>query len=206
MKLRLFLTTALLAGCTNSPEPAAQAAIPTNPPRDIVGIELGVDGYTVPECNRQNEDGFNVYSIPYGPRPCTANSHASLNSPPTSEPDLGATTGPREIEVQIDPPFGVKSHAIVRMAGGRIERVLIPTSPVDAQRNVLDALTEKYGKPTSLQVRPMQNAFGAKFDSIEANWNLPSLEISFIGSGNLDEGVIVASVPGEASSRKPAKF
>lgn len=206
MKLRLLLSTALLAGCTNSPEPAAHAEVPTHSPQDIVGIELGGDGHTIPECNRKNEGGFNVYAIPYGPRPCTANSHASLNSSPPSEPDLGISAGPREIEVQIDPPFGVKSPAIVKVVGGRVEQVLIPTSPVDAQRNVLDALTSKYGKPTSLQMRPMQNAFGAKLDSIEASWNLPSMDISFVGAVSLNEGVIVAAVPGKASSRNPPKF
>lgn len=205
MKLRLVLCTALLAGCTDSHEPTEQEAIHEYSAHDIFGIELGAEIQSIAECKTQREGEFNVYSIPYGPRPCTANSHLSLNSQSSSQASPGIKTGASEIEVQIDPPFGVSSQASVTVIDGRVARVLIPTTPVDAQRNVLDALTEKYGKPASLQVRPMQNAFGASLDSIEASWNLPSIEISFIGAVSLDEGVIAARSRQPASS-KPAKF
>lgn len=206
MKLKLLLCTALLAGCTNSHEPPAPEAINESSAHDIVGIKLGADVQAIAECSKHREGEFNVYSIPYGPRPCTANSHLSLNAPNPPEADPSIKAGASEIEVQIAPPFGVKSQAKVSVVDGRVERVLISTAPVDAQRNVLDALTEKYGKPTSLRVRPMQNAFGAKLDSIEASWNLPLMDISFIGAVSLDEGVIVAAIPGRPSPSNPAKF
>ena len=56
--------------------------------------------------------------------------------------------------------------------GGRILRIQVPTRADDA-KNVLAALTRKFGKPTATAQPRLQNAFGAGFNGLNATWKLP---------------------------------
>lgn len=74
--------------------------------------------------------------------------------------------------------------------GGRVHGVHVLTYGRTTQNLALQQLTEKFGSPATSRSAPMQNGFGATFESIQATW-LPSADVSvrLEGiSGPLDNG------------------
>ena len=96
--------------------------------------------------------------------------------------------------------------ATLRIRGGLVVELRAETGGASNEAKAFAALKAKYGRPTATERHPMQNAFGAKYDSTRARWNLGSLTVSFNGvEGTLDSGIAVISVwkpaPGEPKAK-----
>lgn len=66
--------------------------------------------------------------------------------------------------------------------------VIVSSADVDA---VVDAMTQKYGKPSSDKTGVLQNRMGASFDNREVLWNRPDGQISVTKrSADIDTGAV----------------
>ena len=89
----------------------------------------------------------------------------------------------------------------VSILNGNVESVAFSTNGASVQDEVFQMLKEKYGRPTHFRKIPVQNAFGAKYVSYEAEWVFPDLRVTFSGiSSDINWGVV------EASTRKFEKI
>jgi hypothetical protein len=74
--------------------------------------------------------------------------------------------------------LGGRLYAV--LIDGSLEAVTVETrSGSWAQETILNLLSKKYGKSSSLQKRLLQNAFGAKFIGYLAIWRLTGLTVKF---------------------------
>ena len=71
---------------------------------------------------------------------------------------------------------GVATGLVV---GGKLEGLTFNTRGTDAQAQVMDALKQTFGEPTSIAPKQVQNSLGETFDTVDATWGLPQVEILF---------------------------
>jgi hypothetical protein len=84
---------------------------------------------------------------------------------------------------------------------GILEGISFSTRGIADIDRVMGALTQKYGEPTMRQPQVLQNRLGAKFESVDAAWVLPNLDVHFGSSlGTVDSGAVFVS------TRKGAEF
>jgi hypothetical protein len=57
---------------------------------------------------------------------------------------------------------------------GNLASVVVFTGGMGSQENDLKLLTEKYGQPIRITRPSYQNAYGARFEGMQAEWELPS--------------------------------
>jgi hypothetical protein len=74
---------------------------------------------------------------------------------------------------------------------GRLESVSIDTAGLSNQDQVMAALKQKYGAPTSTNETKKQNSFGAVFNSHFAVWKFANLTVVFKGTtSHIDSGLV----------------
>ena len=104
--------------------------------------------------------------------------------------------------------------------GGKLEGLTFNTRGTDAQAQVMDALKQTFGEPTSIAPKQVQNSLGETFDTVDATWGLPQVEIFFravttrvdVGLLSVDTGLgrdhrrqrAPGSVPLSAQTPEPA--
>jgi hypothetical protein len=81
----------------------------------------------------------------------------------------------------------------VKMFNDVVGAVEMTTSGSSVQNEVLQILTNKYGKPDLNQLSEKSNAYGAKMNSIEASWNKNNLLVYFSGVTAVNSGRITIS-------------
>jgi hypothetical protein len=97
--------------------------------------------------------------------------------------------------------------ATLRIRGGLVVEMRAETGGAANEARAFAALRAKYGRPTATERHPMENAFGAKYDSTRARWNLGSLTVAFNGvEGTLDSGIAVVSVQKAEPAAPKAKL
>jgi hypothetical protein len=81
-----------------------------------------------------------------------------------------------------------------------IQGIRARTTGLEVQDDVFQQLSKKFGKPKTRSTRHFQNAFGAKYDSIHAEWSVGKDHVVFDGRfyGDTAWGVIYAFTPHEA--------
>ena len=87
---------------------------------------------------------------------------------------------------------------------GILEGIQFETLGLSIANRVLTELTNKYGKPLSVQRPIIQNRMGAQFDSVDAVWHLPNLRVFFYGvMHRLDSGMVyIHTLKGDAENRR----
>lgn len=91
-----------------------------------------------------------------------------------------------------------------RVVDGKLQRLNIHTRGIGSQTLDFQALTEKFGQPTTLNRPTVQNRMGADFETIEAEWKLDDGTTITYGSAltKIDEGIVIISTPdGDAAQR-----
>ncbi len=74
-------------------------------------------------------------------------------------------------------------NAYVQLINNKIEEVFINTDGLNSQETILSDLTNKFGKPTKVNLETGQNGFGAQFKIIQAYWSLnDTVEVVFLGA------------------------
>jgi hypothetical protein len=109
----------------------------------------------------------------------------------------------RIIFSQKDAPLIVKNWQMIALEShGDLIGIQFFTIGVEAQDLTLTRLTEKYGKPTAVTKRSVQNSFGATFEIIRATWKLPTINVTFDGAPErLDSGSVVIDLAEAAQMR-----
>lgn len=69
------------------------------------------------------------------------------------------------------------------LINGKVERITIFTKGVEFQASALADVIEKFGRPMKREVVEVQNAYSAKYQSIQAYWNAPGYSVVFSGLG-----------------------
>lgn len=86
-----------------------------------------------------------------------------------------------------------------------VEGIEFPTAGVSSQEVVLAQLSEKFGRPTTINSIPKQNAMGASFKVYEAEWRLPTMTVSFSGALDaIDKGRVEICRPRLCAARATA--
>ena len=91
-------------------------------------------------------------------------------------------------------PAGVSPTATIMLLDGKPEQVSLKTDGMEQQERLYALLVAKYGTPTQSNITQLQNAMGARYQGIEASWQLKNMTVQFYGM--LDsprEGYIIAS-------------
>ena len=92
------------------------------------------------------------------------------------------------------------THIECMLIEGKLEAIKFSTSGLKDIERVLAALTAKYGKPLSIERPVVQNAMGAQYEDLDAQWDLPNLFVRFRGlSESITSGwVIIRTDKGRA--------
>jgi hypothetical protein len=72
-------------------------------------------------------------------------------------------------------------NLVAHLSGGRLTAVQFWTTGQTVQDTVGAALTDKYKKPTQTSHKTWENDAGVKIDSLNMTWNLPGLNVTFVG-------------------------
>lgn len=104
------------------------------------------------------------------------------------------------------------SNAGVLVLDGTIHRVWFWTRGLKFQQDDLARLIDKFGKPTKVDRKNLQNAFGASFESMSASWDLGDSVVSFESyTDDINTGMLVLETNEGAeayrarlNARKPA--
>ena len=117
---------------------------------------------------------------------CPYGGGSTLKSGPcVSHERIGSKRDVKLEEVWINYPFGELPSWIsgsrfkAFLVNGNVERIWIITTGISGQSAALSSLTAKYGKHVGLSSRPMQNGFGARFESFEAVWQVGDTGVVF---------------------------
>lgn len=129
-------------------------------------------------------------SYPYAPPtagPCYRRDDRSKSG--TAEPMVF-----ENIDIQFPvasaPALGYGFSALVM--DGKIQAMRWMTRGQGQQEAMLATLKGKFGEPASLKADPLQNGFGAKYESIRATWSLPqTVTVIFQGiADRIDQGKV----------------
>jgi hypothetical protein len=156
-------------------------------PATIFGIALG-SPLGLPECGTRIIAGRTVYE----------STHQTICSE-TARPDqTAADVSWSRINFPGDqaPLIAKWPYVNAYLYRGVVEGVEFPTAGISSQDVVLEQLRQKFGQPTSLRNVTVQNAMGAAFQSYDAEWQLPTLRVTFRGSvRSLDMGKVEMCTP-----------
>jgi len=180
----ILLFSLFLLFCLRSPFLPAQS----NAPDTAFGLQIG-GALSLPECERIRVSKNNFAYRPIAQSWCYERMERG---------DTPLTNGTIEIKFPLkDRPQIVSGLSLIgTVMDGRLEGIGFNTLGVSNADDVLQKLTEKYGKPTSSEPYEVQNGFGAKFTSVRALWSFSNLVVIFKGvSSNLDSGLVIIETP-----------
>ena len=100
----------------------------------------------------------------------------------------------------LDFPF-LRPNFRVFLLDGRVEGIAVSTSGIDDQEKVLNALTEKFGKPEKMELQKGGVGEGGTLSVIHAFWTLNEVEVQFWGTYQalLERGYIQFITPAYAN-------
>ncbi|WP_414608879.1 hypothetical protein [Stenotrophomonas pavanii] len=188
----LILATSALLGCNQSPPSAAPRVEPSEPARpepskSVLGLELGQDA-NLPECVKERMYG-SIYYATFSTNICWKDQSASGSKSvkPREMPKEGKLEAmfPRE-----SVPKGINTLANIVVIGGKIEQVDLDTFNTADQAEISTLLTSKWGAPNRTNVSELQNGFGARFSSLQEQWNFSDFSIVHIGVVTHEGGLI----------------
>lgn len=106
--------------------------------------------------------------------------------------------------IPIRPPMVNGTTLAAYLLDGRLERLAFSTDGYSSQERDLAELTQKLGEPSTQTTSTKQNAFGAQYESITAQWSLGDvITVTFTGTTHrIDEGrVVLATRAGDEALR-----
>ena len=202
-----FLLAGILSGCATAPPPAPPCSAPAgvastvDSMHSVFGIALG-QPLAIPECPKYGSGSFIRYGF---------SKEACWQRPVDAAGCTSITDGYAGVEFPVLtlPHWTRTSRVSVRIVNGRVEGARIYTSGIKGQDAALQALTEKYGKPSSSLNTDVQNRMGAQYTSLNSSWKVGDLTVVLLGTiGRLDEGQVEISteIGGAAFKSDAAKL
>jgi hypothetical protein len=156
--------------------------------RTVMGLTLG-EPFTVAECGKRQVGTIVLYdSATSATGPCFKRGY--LQERETGPIANGSVRV--EFPMSATPSFVSGFAATALVMEGKLEGLMLGTRGVNTQELALDGLTSKFGKPSTLDRRTVQNRMGASFETFDAAWTTSSgLMVTFRAVvGSLDQGVI----------------
>jgi len=151
----------------------------------VFGLRLG-EKFSMSECPRQMLGKTVAYGFP-GTEPCF---ERPLGKTGERGPIINDTVLVKFPLSQI-PSLVAGLGISVLIIDGNLEGVGFNTRGVDNADWALKRLKEKYGEPTAVVPRTVQNRMGAAFEAFTASWELPGLYVHFESvSTSLDSGLV----------------
>jgi hypothetical protein len=162
---------------------AVFCSIATATDRTVFGIALG-EKFSIPECERNKYlDSYD--SLPVDDKVC----FEKIGSPSSEigEPGIVHVRFPHS-----QAPLIIEGREMtVILLDGNPECIEFLTAGISNAEMVMEKLKEKYGEPSALVPKKVQNRFGATFDAFDAVWNLQDLFVSFqSATGFIDSGIV----------------
>ncbi len=185
MRKILFLSAVLISGVAYSA-----------PPTDFMGLTIGAS-FNLPECSWNGTGALATYDYWFNQsvKPCWE--HNILESHPGDPLDTTGTFKVNFLPAKQYSPSGVDPDSVsVIVVNGKISGMTALTGGYKVQDDLLQLLSEKYGKPTKETTSQVHNAMGAKFSDVNAKWIKPDVIIEFAGIvSQIDSGVITILNP-----------
>ncbi|MEI8324968.1 MAG: hypothetical protein WCH44_06300 [Betaproteobacteria bacterium] len=105
---------------------------------------------------------------------------------------IGKRAGaPYYIELRPEHPSFLKGNLMTTVEAGAITSVVVETTGVKSQDEIIKYLTAAYGKPSSIEFSELQNSFGARFKVATAAWPFKGGIVLFVGANDkIDSGYI----------------
>jgi hypothetical protein len=160
------------------------------PDTKVFGLQIGAE-LNLPECERTRLSK-NSFIYRYNDRLWC---YQRLDKGKDGTPVVNET-------IEIKFPFGDRPQIVSGLSligqvmDGKLEGIGFNTLGLTNADDVLQKLTEKYGKPSSSAPYEVQNRMGAKFTSVLAVWNFSNLVVAFNGvSSSLDSGLVTIDTP-----------
>lgn len=141
-------------------------------PASVFGIEFGKP-LTLPECSYQMGGGMKLYDTLQ---------RAECQEPARPDRAAGVTWAPVNFPPDSAPTIAKWTYINAYMLNGIVEGIEFPTAGVSSQDIVLAQLKQKFGPPSTQSSRRAQNAMGATFQVIEAEWHSGTITVSFHGA------------------------
>jgi hypothetical protein len=153
-------------------------------PNTAYGIEIGAP-LPLTECPRKEIAGSVMYGV--AAQPCVQDTFPKVGVP------LDRGGGLIVFPPGQSPAGSAWNRIGVVLLDGRVGALVVSTAGLHTQQQVYDTLVAKYGEPSQKSLLPVQNALGAKFESIVATWDRgENLQVLFRGtSGRIDSGEIL---------------
>jgi hypothetical protein len=168
----------------------AQSAPDVKTNTKVFGLEIGAD-LSLPECQRTKLSRNRFIYSGNDRLWC----YERLDKGKDGTPVVNET-------IEIKFPFGDRPEIVSGLSligqilDGRLEGIGFNTLGVENAGEVLKKLTEKYGKPTVSQPVEVQNKMGARFTTVQADWNFSNLIVVFQGvASSLDSGLVTIDTP-----------
>jgi hypothetical protein len=156
------------------------------PTPTVFGVPLGAP-LQVSECVKKQLGGLTMYS------PAAATCFERLGSQERVRPTAPVENDAILIRFAATEAPAVMSGetAIGLVVEGKLEGLTFNTRGIDAQAQVMDTLKQAFGAPTSIAPKLVENSLGQSFDSFDAAWTLPQVEILFRGvTSRVDVGLL----------------
>lgn len=103
------------------------------------------------------------------------------------------------------PDISREESTSVRLIGGVVHRMEIPTRGAAVQDRAFDQLLAKFGKPAQSRSIAMQNRMGASFQATVAEWELGGAFVTLLGmTTSIDRGQVVVETPQGREAHKAA--
>lgn len=152
---------------------------------EVFGIPLST-ALSLPECQyRQLEKTGALVSYSRGPALCFQ--YIGLRPlTPTAFPLLDLI-----FPIGDAPTYVARQRATILVIDGLVEGIEFDTTGISVQHSALSALKAKFGEPTKFEPKVLQNRMGAKYETFDAAWSLPNLEVNFYGTmSRIDSGEV----------------
>lgn len=160
---------------------AASGSVSAAEPITIFGIELGKP-LSLPECSYQMGGSMKLYDT-------IAKVECQEVQRPDSAP--GVTWSRVHFPPDRAPLIAKWSYVNAYMLNGVVEGIEFPTAGVSSQEVVVAQLKQKFGAPSAISNRLAQNAMGATFTVIEAQWRTEMMIVTFHGAlDQFDKGKV----------------
>jgi hypothetical protein len=159
----------------------------------VFGLNLASD-FSVPECRKESY-GYSIH--------VTEVCFERLFGKVRETGPIGTDSVRIRFPVRDSPSLVRGGELLAQVIDAKLEGVSFNTHGTSEIDRVLASLKQKYGEPSALQPRKLQNRLGATFDSTDAVWNLPDLEVLFQGaSGRIDILELSATSMGRCRCRR----
>lgn len=91
-------------------------------------------------------------------------------------------------------PLGEEDDVEIEVDDGKIASIGMSITGQSGQDAAFASLKKKFGKPTKITKPVFENAFGVKFQGINAAWLIGDITVKFAGiDGTADHGYIIVS-------------